>query len=430
MKKLITTLAIATSTTTLFAQTTLQVKADTVSVRKSELIIENKTRDTLGFLANKGNGRTEFRKLKLKNIGDSAIAIVGQDTLAYRTGGGASGNSFQFQVGTSPGFPLASDSIFTNTQLIGRNVKIWRNGTFQYRNRNVLVDSTLGKITFRPTLSQGDMVYIEGLSGVSLTLGQTAMPVVSSRLLVDFGGDNVTTKYWDGNLLGTPTPSPDNFGKYWNNWSGNTGAVGFSDNSESGNLITTTGTATGISLKLIGDSYGTFFAPGSTETKGINHNGYNADLHDYPQQAIIDNMFLHFTINPNGVVLRIKGLNPAKSYSFKLWGVRISNDPDTWVMETRLANETWVDKKSFDAIYTSTETPNYNRAIEYTNITGKDSVDIHMRVGAGSYFAGLSVLDITVTDFVAGTSGDLPSGSLALPGIIAINNAVIKRASR
>lgn len=427
MKKLIVALAIVFPAAPLLAQTSLQVKADTVKVRKSELIIENKTRDTLGYLVNIGNGRTEFRKLKLKNLGDSAIAIVGQDTLTYRSGGGASGNSFQFQVGTSPGFPVAADSTFTSTELIQRNVKIWRNGSFQYRDRNIIVDSALGKITFRPALAQGDMVYIEGLSGVSLALGQTAQPVVSSRLLVDFGGDNVTTTYGDGNLLGTPVQSPDIFGRHWNNWSGMVGGGGFSDGSVSSNLITTTGTATGISLKLIGDSYGTYFTPGFTGSKGINHNGYGSSVHEYPQQATIDNMFLESSINPNGVILRIKGLNPTKSYSFKLWGVRITNDAETWVMETRLATETWVDAKTFNAVYNSSQTPDYNRAIVYTNITGKDSVDIHMRVGAGSYFAGISVLDITVTDYVVAVPGiqviDMAGGLTNMGGSVSNNGS-------
>jgi hypothetical protein len=53
----------------------------------AELILENRTKDTLGFLYNKGNGRTEFRKLKLINVGTSGIAIEGQDTIQVGSSG-------------------------------------------------------------------------------------------------------------------------------------------------------------------------------------------------------------------------------------------------------------------------------------------------------------------------------------------------------
>lgn len=66
-----------------------QIRADSVRIYSAcdtaELIIENKTKDTLGFLFNKGNGRTEFRKLQLQTVGGNAIAITGQDTLQLGT---------------------------------------------------------------------------------------------------------------------------------------------------------------------------------------------------------------------------------------------------------------------------------------------------------------------------------------------------------
>lgn len=68
------------------AQYIHKIKADSVKITNNtlnaELIIENSTRDTLGFLYNKGNGRTEFRKL-LKKINDSSY-LVGPDTLFTR----------------------------------------------------------------------------------------------------------------------------------------------------------------------------------------------------------------------------------------------------------------------------------------------------------------------------------------------------------
>jgi hypothetical protein len=68
-----------------FAQNTYEIRADTVRIFNncdtSELVLENHTQDTLGFLYNKGKGRTEFRKLRLVKVGASQLAIAGQDTL-------------------------------------------------------------------------------------------------------------------------------------------------------------------------------------------------------------------------------------------------------------------------------------------------------------------------------------------------------------
>ena len=68
-----------------FAQNTYEIRADTVRIFNtcdtSELVLENHTQDTLGFLYNKGKGRTEFRRLQLEKIGNSQLAIAGQDTV-------------------------------------------------------------------------------------------------------------------------------------------------------------------------------------------------------------------------------------------------------------------------------------------------------------------------------------------------------------
>jgi len=62
-----------------------QIRADTVRIYNTcdtaELVLENRTKDTLGFLFNKGKGRTEFQRLNLQRIGASQLAIPGQDTV-------------------------------------------------------------------------------------------------------------------------------------------------------------------------------------------------------------------------------------------------------------------------------------------------------------------------------------------------------------
>jgi hypothetical protein len=68
-----------------FAQTIYQIRADSVRIYNvcdtAELILENRTKDTSGFLFNKGNGRTEFRRLHLKTVGTNSLSIPGQDTI-------------------------------------------------------------------------------------------------------------------------------------------------------------------------------------------------------------------------------------------------------------------------------------------------------------------------------------------------------------
>lgn len=90
MKQLILLFSIAFATSQVMAQKNVyQIRADSVRIYSgcdtAELIIENRTKDTLGFLFNKGKGRTEFRKLRLQTVGSNAIAITGQDTLQLGT---------------------------------------------------------------------------------------------------------------------------------------------------------------------------------------------------------------------------------------------------------------------------------------------------------------------------------------------------------
>ena len=88
MKSFIPFLAGLLSSLATFAQHIYQIRADSVRIFNicdtAELILENHTRQVKGFLYNKGGGRTEFRQLQLVAVGDSAIAIPGQDTLSLR----------------------------------------------------------------------------------------------------------------------------------------------------------------------------------------------------------------------------------------------------------------------------------------------------------------------------------------------------------
>lgn len=213
------------------------------------------------------------------------------------------------------------------------------------------------------------------------------------RLLVDLGGDNINTLNGSNLPDGKPTPSPDASGKYWNNWFGIGGVTGFADKSTIAQLKTTTNATTNMSIQLLGAPQGTF---GSSDTKAINYNGFKVPAGDYPYEAVYDNMFLHTSINPNGVTLRIKGLAKANKYYIKLWGARLDDTNTPRILQAKLGEESWTDAQSVDGRYATNGTPDYNRAITFSNVTGRDSVDITLRVGPSSTFAHVSIVDIGV----------------------------------
>lgn len=99
------------------AQKKYNISADSVHIfsdcGEAELIIENKTRFINGFLFNKNGGRTEFKRLELVSIGDSAIAIPGHDTILLR--------SVFWMSEMSRGLQIAKDEDYTipsNTRVI------------------------------------------------------------------------------------------------------------------------------------------------------------------------------------------------------------------------------------------------------------------------------------------------------------------------
>jgi hypothetical protein len=84
------TILLALSTPCLLkAQYIYKIKADSVRIYNdsctAELILENRTKDTLGFLYNKGNGRTEFRRALIP-IGNAKY-LIGRDTVNFSSGG-------------------------------------------------------------------------------------------------------------------------------------------------------------------------------------------------------------------------------------------------------------------------------------------------------------------------------------------------------
>lgn len=144
-------LAIAFAATQLMAQQkqVYQIRADSVRIYSgcdtAELIIENRTKDTLGFLYNKGNGRTEFRKLRLQAVGSNAIAITGQDTL---------------QLGAI--IKTAVDTLYTSG-----NVLTYRKTDGKVYSVTIGTTETLQTVTARGRITTQDILFAKSSSNPS-----------------------------------------------------------------------------------------------------------------------------------------------------------------------------------------------------------------------------------------------------------------------
>jgi len=230
-----------------------------------------------------------------------------------------------------------------------------------------------------------------------------------NRILIDLGGDGVNTVLPNGTPAGQATASPDAYGDYWNNWFGSGGASGFRDGATIAALVTTNNSPTSISMKIIGQPDGAYNT--TATTRGINFSGFTIASNDYPATALSDNMFLHNSVNPDGVILHITGLTAKKTYRFKLWGGRVDNTATPRIMETRLAGQAWTSARTMETRYSSADIPDYNRAIVYDGITGSDSLDIYMRVGTGSTFTSLSLVDINIINPVTIDTTQVCAGS-------------------
>ena len=77
MKKLLLFITVLLGFSAAKAQYVYKIKADSVLITNdsctAELIIENSTKNVKGFLVNKGNGRTEFRRAQ--KLTDSSFVI-------------------------------------------------------------------------------------------------------------------------------------------------------------------------------------------------------------------------------------------------------------------------------------------------------------------------------------------------------------------
>jgi hypothetical protein len=143
MNRLLLALILVCIGQTLSAQYIYTIKADSVKITNScdtaELIIENHSQNVLGFLYNRGRGRTEFRRPGKLN--DSTL-VLGEDTIVIN--GSASANnglstsgSFA-QLGQSPGASGNPAALINNREipLNGFNMLYTGAGRIGFNNTN------------------------------------------------------------------------------------------------------------------------------------------------------------------------------------------------------------------------------------------------------------------------------------------------------
>ena len=188
----------------------INVKNDSVKIQRAELVIENQSRNVKGILQNMGNGRTEFRMLQLENLGDTAIAIKGQDTMAFK---GSGSNTIQSPVP----FSLSVQAINSTQQ----RLKWWKSPQDLYTLPKVgVIGGSQGKGAFTSTYRNSIIgrltTYLEQVAS-SPVVTNYCQNGYNTRQLMPNGSNqwvdannNITKALSDGNkIIILVTPSND-----------------------------------------------------------------------------------------------------------------------------------------------------------------------------------------------------------------------------
>jgi len=181
MKKLFVSAVVCLAGFIAPAQYIYKIKADSILLTNdscnAELNLENSTRNVCGFLFNKGNGRTEFRRGLIK-LNDSTY-IIGCDTLRLHGGGGGGGGSITADNGLTA-------NTATNVQLGGtgiQNTNIdWANFTWTNTWDTLAGNSGL-KLTSTSTAaaSSTQKVLEISLSGTNTNSSQSTYGIYSAN---------------------------------------------------------------------------------------------------------------------------------------------------------------------------------------------------------------------------------------------------------
>ncbi len=231
-----------------FGQQIYQIRADSVRIYNvcdtAELILENRTQGVTGFLFNKGRGRTEFRKVRLEKIGNSQIAITGQDTLDLSTMSALAGvdtiyrsgdNIVYRKYGQSYSIPVPAGN--SGSYIQNQVAAAQANGSFWISG-----EGAMRRLKTSAPPGEGQWNLYTGASPVNTNLRWVFL-LSNTESGSNTGSDFSIQRYADNNggLVSTPFQISRNTGITYMNG-------GFRAASESG--ITGTGTGTGNTAYL------------------------------------------------------------------------------------------------------------------------------------------------------------------------------------
>lgn len=148
MKKSSFLLLLISFCTSAWSQRNLQLKGDSIqagtSAAPAELVLQNNTKNISGFLYNKGNGRTEFRRAMVK-VNDS-VYVFGGDTLRLNAAANSSNLALTngyIAVGTGSGVAGSSNLQFDGSKLFSSKrleVSMQKVGQFNLVNSAYVTD--------------------------------------------------------------------------------------------------------------------------------------------------------------------------------------------------------------------------------------------------------------------------------------------------
>jgi hypothetical protein len=198
MKKVLLFTIACICTSWLSAQFVYKIKADSVLITNdscnAELNLENSTKDTLGFLYNKGKGRTEFRRM-VKKIDSVTYVIGGTDTI--KTGGSSIANTIYTGDGTITG--TRNVNFTTIGGGISFNMKTATDPSFtRFKNSYFMTNPDWGGRVFATYAISEDDSAINGFSVVNDGGGvnrgnELSMLIMGSKNAYNFGGQSEGT---------------------------------------------------------------------------------------------------------------------------------------------------------------------------------------------------------------------------------------------
>ena len=239
---------------------------------------------------------------------------------------------------------------FNNTSLANPTVNNLEQGVYSFRlvvtdNNNAIDDDTV-LITVNP-----------------------APVITNQRVLIDVGQSTSVTS------------TPDQWGKYWNNMTDARPGVRVT------NAVTSTNSSTTIGLEVVNRIDGT----AATYNTGTSASGAVPIVGDYPVSATSDNAYAHESTTTGQ--WRIFGLDPARTYSIKFWGSRVTSG--SRIIQIKRSDESvWQE-------YNGVNNTDFNTSSTFS-VGGKTDIIFDIRVKTGSVMAYINIIDINITNSSSG----------------------------